>query len=579
MKQKFVIGALASVDAGKTTLSEILLYKTGAIRKMGRVDHKDAYLDFNELEKEKGITIFNKEARFNYLDNEYIYIDTPGHQELENQRNASLKVLDLALLIIEANFHNLNNEIELYRKTIQNNIPCLIFINKMDISHYPKEEILNKLKKEIDVNCLTIEDLTALKNDGLIDDISDSLFKHEIVPVIFGSALKDENIDVLLNCFNYIKGKEYSNNLNAYIYRKDENYAYVKVLNGTLVNKISFDLNNKINEMYEISGTNYKSIKEATYGDIVAVKGLKEYRIGTYLPSLYNDLTFNLEEEKVINVDGNHYAIFNKIKVLNDEMPELNIHLIKDDIFINIFGQLKEEIVIKLFKQKFNLDVSFSLPNIEEEINEEEEIIQEASASYVYKRQNISDEELSKVFNSIYKPKERNFSKKKEETKEEIKYVKQKDLLYIIDGYNLLHALDEYKDEDFSILRDKVIDIVCDFKGYVNAQCMLVFDAYKTYEKVSRIINHDNITIVYTKNKQTADEYIEIKTKELKEEYRIIVVTSDYLEQLRVFSNGASRLSSKAFLERYQSFRKDNLKINTISNKPLKDLRKLLEEE
>ena len=108
---------------------------------------------------------------------------------------------------------------------------------------------------------------------------------------------------------------------------------------------------------------------------------------------------------------------------------------------------------------------------------------------------------------------------------------------------------------------------------------MLVFDAYKTYEKVSRIINHDNITIVYTKNKQTADEYIEIKTKELKEEYRIIVVTSDYLEQLRVFSNGASRLSSKAFLERYQSFRKDNLKINTISNKPLKDLRKLLEEE
>ncbi len=577
--QNIVIGALASVDAGKTTLSEILLYKTGTIRKLGRVDHNDAFLDFNRLEKEKGITIFNKEARFNYKNREYIYIDTPGHRELENQRNASLKILDVALLIIDANFRSLNNEIELYRKIMQNNIPCIIFINKIDIAHFSKDEILARLKKEIDANCASTKQIDDLLQEEIIGNIGDSICKHDIIPVLFGSALKDENIDELLEYFTYIEAKEESEILNAYIYRKDDTFSYLKILSGQLNNKTSFDLNNKVNEMYKINGNSYTPIQIAYQGDVVAIKGLKDYGVGTYLPSLFNDLSFNLEQEKIINVDGNHYAIFNKVKVLNDNMPELNIRLIKDDIYINIEGQLKEEIIIKLFKEKFNLDISFLYPAIEEEIIiDEQEDIKEDSP-YVYKRESISDEELKRVFNSIYKPKERVINKKTQEDKKE-EYVKTKDLLYIIDGYNLLHALDDYKDEDFSILRDKVINIVCDFKGYVNAQCMLVFDAYKTQELKSRVINHDNITIVYTKNKQTADEYIEIKTKELKDEYRIIVVTSDYLEQIRVFSNGANRLSSRGFLERYESFKKDKIKpTSTFVNRPLSDLRKLLEDD
>ena len=129
-----------------------------------------------------------------------------------------------------------------------------------------------------------------------------------------------------------------------------------------------------------------------------------------------------------------------------------------------------------------------------------------------------------------------------------------------MDGYNLLHSLKEYREEDFQILRDKVVDMVCDFGGYVNAQCVLVFDAYKTEEKRTRTINHDNITIVYTKNKQTADEYIEVKTKELTKDYKVIVVTSDYLEQLRIFANGANRM--RTFL----------MKINTVVQFDEKDV-------
>ncbi len=128
------------------------------------------------------------------------------------------------------------------------------------------------------------------------------------------------------------------------------------------------------------------------------------------------------------------------------------------------------------------------------------------------------------------------------------------------------------------MLRDKVVDMVCDFAGYINGECVLVFDAYKTEEKRSRIIKHDNITIIYTKNKQTADEYIENKSKELNENYKVIVVTSDYLEQIRVFANGASRMSSREFIERYDNFRQDKKTLHK-PNRPLEDLRKLLEDD
>ncbi len=580
MKQNVVIGAIASVDAGKTTLSEILLYKTSTIRKFGRVDHKDSYLDYNTLEKEKGITIFNKEARFSYKDKEFIYIDTPGHKELENERNRSLKVLDGAILVISATSNNLNNEIDLYKKILRLNLPCFIFVNKMDIAYDSEDAILNKLKNNLTQNCLKLDDLKELVKDNLIEDVYSSLLAHEIVPVIFGSALKDINIDTLLDSLdNYLKVKPYNDNLNCYLYRIDEKgFAYLKILSGTLKNKTSFGSNNKINELYEVSGNSFKNVQEAYQNDIVAVKGLKDIKVGTYLPSFHNDLNYNLEEEKIIDVIGNKFTIFNKIKVLNDLMPELDIHLIKDNIFINIEGQLKEEIVKKLLKEEFKLDVNFVCPQIEEEYIEEEIIEEKEESHYIYKRETISDQELNRVFNSIYKPKEKNL-KTEDKQKEDKQIPVYKDILYMIDGYNLMHSLDEYNDEDFSILRDKVIDIVCDFKGYVNADCVLVFDAYKKEETVSRVIEHDNITIVYTKNRQTADEYIERKTKELKDDYKIIVVTSDYLEQIRVFANGASRLSSRAFIERYNNFKKDKIKNDIVPNRPMQDLRKLFEDQ
>ena len=578
--QKIVIGALADVDAGKTTLAESLLYKSGMIRKKGRVDHKDTFLDFDKIEKEKGITLFNKEAFFKYDNQDFIYIDTPGHKDFKAEQQRALKILDYAILVVSATQQNLTNTKIIYEELKRNKIKTFIFLNKMDIAKEDENIILNRLKSGISPNILEINDLEELLLTGLITNLNQELIDHNIIPLVKGSALKDINIDFLLSTIkNYTTPNTNNNNLSAYIYRYDENgNAIVKVLSGTLLNKTQFDKDNKINEMYQISGNNYTPIQVANQNDIVAIKGLK-YDAGTYLPGLNNIQTTPPINNKVIETKLSSFDLFNKIKPINKQLPELNIQLVDDKVTIYVNSPLMEEIVLKLLKARFNIDATVAYyvghesgleSECEEEIEEPKEYV-----PYTYERQTISNEELNRVFNNTYKQKTRVYTKK-EETKEEKKEIIYKEIIYIVDGYNLLHSLKEYREEDFQILRDKVVDMVCDFGGYVNAQCVLVFDAYKTEEKRARTINHDNITIVYTKNKQTADEFIEVKTKELTKDYKVIVVTSDYLEQLRVFANGANRMSSREFIERYELFKKD-YKIEHKPNRPLLELRELLE--
>ena len=449
----------------------------------------------------------------------------------------------------------------------------------MDIAKEDDETILNRLKKDISPNILEVNDLEELINEGLITNVNQELTSHNIIPLVKGSALKDINIDCLLNTIKkYTIPNTNNNNLNAYIYRYDENgNAIVKVLSGALLNKTQFDKDNKINEMYQISGNNYTPIQVANQNDIVAIKGLK-YDAGTYLPSLENILNIQPINNKVIETNLSSFDLFNKIKPINKQLPELNIQLVDDKVTIYINSPLMEEIVLKLLKDRFNIDASIAYYAEEPEFEVDDDTPLDEEKPYVpytYERQTISNEELNRVFNNTYKQKTRVYTKK-EETKEEKKEIVYKEIIYIVDGYNLLHTLKEYREEDFQILRDKVVDMVCDFGGYVNAQCVLVFDAYKTEEKRARTITHDNITIVYTKNKQTADEYIEVKTKELTKDYKVIVVTSDYLEQLRVFANGANRMSSREFIERYELFKKD-YKIEHKPNRPLMELRELLE--
>lgn len=198
----------------------------------------------------------------------------------------------------------------------------------------------------------------------------------------------------------------------------------------------------------------------------------------------------------------------------------------------------------------------------------------------------IKKEELERVYNSLYKPKERVLPANEKKPRRidfasEIK--SQKPHVYLVDGYNLMYSVEDIKKialRDLLSARDKVVDIVCDFQGYVGEECVLVFDAYRNDVSIPVITKEYNITIVYTKMGQTADMYIEQKSKELSENYKVFVVTSDSLEQLKILSNNSYRISCREFMHRYDNLKKKYK--NTTSNskhQPLKELRKLLFED
>ncbi|MBQ2138787.1 MAG: NYN domain-containing protein, partial [Erysipelotrichaceae bacterium] len=200
------------------------------------------------------------------------------------------------------------------------------------------------------------------------------------------------------------------------------------------------------------------------------------------------------------------------------------------------------------------------------------------SAPVKHNPRSINEEELKRVWNSLYKPRPRYIETNKERQSERKEsYTPPKPLLYLVDGYNVMHALEDVSLDNLTMAREKVIDLVCDFSGYVAADCVLVFDAYLQDASRVAVSQRDNISIVYTRTGQTADMYIEAKSKELSDKYRIIVVTSDALEQLSVFSSDAFRLSSREFLARYHNMRKNMTHTEKVSNRPLEQLRDLLD--
>lgn len=198
----------------------------------------------------------------------------------------------------------------------------------------------------------------------------------------------------------------------------------------------------------------------------------------------------------------------------------------------------------------------------------------------------IKKDELEKVMNSIYKPKQRVLpaNQKKPARIDSVEQIhSSKPIVYLIDGYNLMYKVEKIAkiaETDLISARDKIIDIVCDFQGYSGAECVLVFDAYRNNVPIPVVTKDYNIALVYTKANQTADMYIEQKSQELNDKYKIYVVTSDALEQLRIFSNNALRISSTEFMKKYETYQNRNKKTDVkAKHQPLKELRKLLFED
>lgn len=234
--KRIVTGILAHVDAGKTTCIESMLYTSKTIRKLGRVDHQDAYLDYDNQERERGITIYSKEAHFHWKDSEIYLIDTPGHVDFSSEMERSLQVLDLAILLINGQDGIQSHTSTIWKCLKHYKIPTLIFINKMDISYKTQEELMNDLKVHFSSNCINFkskdaEDELSMLNEDIMnhyletEEINSSLlqqaiFKRECFPVFFGSALKIQGIEDLMDAIidlSFIQ--EYPEDFGARVYK------------------------------------------------------------------------------------------------------------------------------------------------------------------------------------------------------------------------------------------------------------------------------------------------------------------------------------------------------------------------
>lgn len=831
------VGLLAHVDAGKTSLTESLLYNAKIIRKMGRVDHQNAYLDYDVQERERGITIYSKEVHFDYQDTHFCLIDTPGHVDFSSEMERCLSVLDYAILIISA-----TDKVQSHTKTIFKlldamHIPFFIFVNKMDISYDSIDIILNSLRKDLNEHCVDIldEETISLYDEKMMNYYLDnnrldkmmiaSLIKQrKIFPCIFGSALKNNNVDQLLTCLaDYTIMDDYDDVFRAMVYKisyeNNTKLSHLKVLGGTLRSKMKIN-DDKVDQIRVYNGNKYELKDSVDAGNVVCVKGLNSAYSGMGLGDI-DDHKLQLSSYLHYRLDikdQDSYSVYRNLEKLKMEDPNLNINYDGKQINVSIMGEVQIEVLKKLIKERFGYDVEFSdakinymetisapiegvghyeplrhygevhlllepiskgveicngidntndmhyqkvimnflesielkgiltnspltniritllafkshlkhsepadflecckrairhalkradnillepyyhfeiiinnnyvskvlydldnfnaeyeISNIDNELVkiigsasvakmqnynikflsltsgmgkismnidgyrpclEQEKVIADIAYDdesdidnpsgsifcahgagfyvnyedvenymhipYVYlpktaeqkafhNKMSISDDELKRVWNNTYKPKE--ISKAKNEKKEvkdyyDIKETKPKCLL--VDGYNVIFGWSDLKQmaaKNLDMARNRLIDHMSEYQAYRYDLVIVVFDAYKTEAVMENIIENKNVVIVYTKNKQTADTYIEKTVAKLTKDYVVSVATSDSLEQLTVMTQNAIRISSSELEKDYRFMKKmihDRLQKNrtTFYNHSLKDIIKYLE--
>ncbi len=411
--RKLVTGILAHVDAGKTTLSEALLYFGGSIRKPGRVDKGDAFLDTYGQERERGITIFSKEARISYKALQLTLLDTPGHVDFSAEMERTLQVLDMAILVISASAGVQGHTRTLWRLLNRYGVPIFVFVNKMDQPDTDRETILEKLKADLSEYCIDFTDQETeeffeniavsdegalnefLTTDRICDETIQKLIRErKIFPCFFGSALKLTGVEELLNgLLRYTGGTVYPAGFGARIFKitrdaQGNRLTHMKITGGSLkardelsgTGEASFlsggqirrrePWTEKINQIRLYSGEKFETHAEVTAGEICAVTGLTKTRAGeglgfergTVRPELSPILSYS-----VLLPDGMDAAVMlQKLRQLEEEEPQL--HIVWDErnkeIKAQIMGQVQTEVYRNLIRERFNVDVDFGTGSI-----------------------------------------------------------------------------------------------------------------------------------------------------------------------------------------------------------------------
>ena len=383
------IGLVAHVDAGKTTLSEALLYRTGSIRKWGRVDHRDAFLDTDRQEKERGITIFSKEAELKYGSTVFTLLDTPGHVDFSAEMERTLQVLDYAVLVINGREGVQGHTATLWKLAEKYGIPLFIFINKTDLEGVKRDDVMDELRERLDQRCVAFDidhdgqwmEQAAMCDEALLEELLDTgtiaddslrgaIAERKIFPCYFGSALKLEGIDGLLEGLSgYSMEKQYGSDFGVRIYKisRDEKGArltHMKITGGTLRVKDEIG-REKVEQIRIYSGGKFRSVDEAKSGDVCAVTGLKTTYAGQGLgaerdagePVLESVLTYKVELPGGVDA---HRAL-EMLKLLEEEDPQLKVvwNGQLQEIHMQLMGQVQIEILRNIIADRFGFDVEF----------------------------------------------------------------------------------------------------------------------------------------------------------------------------------------------------------------------------
>lgn len=388
--KRMVVGVAAHVDAGKTTLSEALLYRSGEIRKLGRVDNGDTFLDNNPIERRRGITIFSKQAVMRTENAEYTLLDTPGHVDFSAEAERALAVLDCAVLVISGVDGVQSHTRTLWELLARFDVPVFVFVNKMDISHRSEDSLINDLRgldksflsynefpentAEYDEDCMN-----ALLSDREIPDsaVAQAIAKRHFFPVVFGSALKSNGLDKLMELMEkYASPRERYNEFAAIVHKistgeNGERLTHLKINGGTLKTRSIIDgSDEKITQIRIYNGANFTQTDEAHEGQTCAVTGLTHTYAGQALgaqhsapaPLVEAFLSCKINLPERIDIP----KTYSLLKRLEDEDPQLRFSWSEQhrEITVSVMGDIQLEVLQNLIAERFGLNVTFGEGNI-----------------------------------------------------------------------------------------------------------------------------------------------------------------------------------------------------------------------
>ena len=396
-KRRLVLGIFAQVDAGKTTLSEALLYKTGALRTLGRVDHGDAHLDTHELERARGITIFSKQARFETEHLAVTLLDTPGHADFAPEAERVMPVIDCALLLISGTDGVQGHTLTLWRLLQHYGVPVVLFFNKMDLPGADRAALLADARTALSDHCAALDDAESVAlsseallehflNTGALDDTlaADAVAKRELFPCLFGSARQLDGIDELLQALERLAPVPvYPTELSARVYQiahdlQGNRLTFLKVTGGTLAVRSAVrchrpdgePLEAKVTQLRLYSGAEFEAVQQVPAGDVCAALGLSGLLAGDTLGDAAPDRGAALEPVMSycirLPADLDPQLALPKLRLLEEEEPQLR--MVWDarlrEIRVQLMGAVQLEILQSLIRMRFGWDVTFDTGRI-----------------------------------------------------------------------------------------------------------------------------------------------------------------------------------------------------------------------